>query len=86
MNKISLLSYNVNGLRDEKKRRKIFNYLHEHKFTIVCMQETHSSEEVEKVWSNEWGGKIFFAHGTSNSKGTAILFNRQIDVEVKDII
>ena len=39
------------------------------------MQETHSTLESEQKWRTEWNGDIFFSHGDSKSKGTAILIN-----------
>ena len=32
-----------------------------------------------KRWKNEWGGEIFLNHGTSNSRGTLIAFNKGFD-------
>ena len=29
----------------------------------------------EIIWRNEWGGKIFFSHGTKHSRGVCILIN-----------
>ena len=29
----------------------------------------------EIIWRNDWGGKIFFFHGTKHSKGVCILIN-----------
>lgn len=42
------------------------------------LQETHSTLENEDLWTKEWGGKIWFCHGTSQSKGVAILLSRRI--------
>ena len=73
--KLKLLSLNVRGLRNVNKRRAIFSYLKAQKATIFCLQETYSSIEDEKVWAAEWGGKIFFSHGSSHSRGVCILLN-----------
>ena len=42
----------------------------------IFIQETYSSEENEKQWTNEWGGHITFSHGTKHSKGSAILIKK----------
>ena len=73
--KLKLLSWNVRGLRSVNKRRAIFSYLKSQKATIFCLQETYSSIEDEKVWAAEWGGKIFFSHGSSHSRGACVLLN-----------
>ena len=36
----------------------------------------------EAVWRNEWGGEIYFSHGTSHSKGVCILINRAVKEKV----
>jgi exonuclease III len=50
------------------------------------LQETHSTKNDEKIWEQEWCGKIFFSHGESNSKGVAILFPTilSIDINIKE--
>ena len=75
MHKLKMLSLNVRGLRNPNKRRAVFCYLKQQKATIFCLQETFSQPDDEQVWTAEWGGKIFFEHGTTHSKGVCILLN-----------
>ena len=42
------------------------------------MQETHSSENIEKYWEAEWGGKIIYSHGTSAARGVAVCLSRDV--------
>lgn len=77
-----IVSFNVNGIRDYKKRRHIFNHLHHLQADIVLLQETHCDKKVEKLWKSEWGGSIFFSHGESNARGVAILFGRKFKCKV----
>ena len=72
--RITLL--NTNGLRNEEKRRAIYNRYRQN-CDILCIQETHCTEKDEKIWAAEWGGCAFFANGTSQSRGVAILINRK---------
>lgn len=83
--RIKVVSFNVNGLRSEQKRRSIFNYLKYFKADIILLQETHSTCEDETVWTNEWGAKVIFNHGTNFSKGVAVLFQRGLPFKT-DII
>ena len=55
-----VVSYNVNGLGDDRKRRKIFNYMKKHTSgkAIVFLQETHSVQKVEKLFEYQWRGKV----------------------------
>ena len=73
MKLIKILSLNVRGLRNHVKRRALFLYLRNQKADFYCLQETFSSKKDEVPWASEWGGKIFFSHGTKHSKGTGIL-------------
>ena len=70
---VTIATLNVNGLRDPTKRDIIFSYLTRRKIGITLMQETHSESKDEKAWRNQWGGDIMFSHGSTNSKGVAIL-------------
>ena len=74
---VKIMSLNVRGLGNGKKRREIFHWLNKEKFDIFLLQETHSTKEKELVWRSEWGHLVHYAHGTSNSKGVCILFKRK---------
>ena len=50
------------------------------------MQETHSVEAVISRWKNEWGALAWFAHGTSNSRGVAILIKNKLAINVHNVI
>lgn len=42
----------------------------------ISIQETHSDDSDVKFWSQRWGDKILFSHGTNRSTGVAMSFNR----------
>lgn len=75
---LKIFSYNVRGLGEKRKRLSIFRFLKANYKGIIFLQETHSTRNIENLWKGEWGGKIYFGHGTSKSNGVAILFPRQI--------
>ena len=77
MDKLKVISYNARGLAADMKRRKIFNMLRKSKADIVLLQECHSEAKSNSLWSTQWGNKVLFANGTSNSRGVAILFNKK---------
>ena len=83
--KCSLLSLNVRGLNDARKRRKIFTWLHHQSADIIFLQETYSTPEVEIMWKNEWGGKLIFSHGTRHSRGVAICFKSKLNFDIKTV-
>lgn len=70
-----VMSLNVRGLRDSIKRNAIFLFCKSKRTHCALLQETHSNDGDEKLWSNQWGDKVLFCHGTNRSAGTAILLN-----------
>lgn len=66
--RLSFCSLNVRGLNQARKRRRVFRWLHNQKFDVAFLQETYSSKSVEEIWKAEWGGKIYYSHGTTHSK------------------
>ena len=86
MDKLSLITLNVRGINSSRKRRAIFRQLHRKNASIIFLQETYSTNNLEKAWSNEWGSKIYFCHGSKHSKGVAILFNPKFRVEIEQQI
>ena len=80
---MELLSWNVGGLNDNKKRLILWNYIrqynkdHSQNNVVWILQETHTTEETTKQWSFEIGPqyKIYASNGQSNSKGVWIIIN-----------
>ena len=83
---IKCLSITTRGLNKSIKRRSVFRWIHNQKVHFTFLQETHSSRLSAYVWSAEWGGKVFFSHGTANSKGVMILINPKLDCKVEKCI
>ena len=52
----------------------MFNFLRDKNPDIVLLQETHSNKKIQRIWRNEWGGKIIFDHGESNARGVCDTF------------
>ena len=78
---LNIISLNVRGLRDSKKRRIIFDF-YRNRCHVLCLQETHSTENDEDLWSAEWGKKIIYSHGTNTARGVAILINPKCNAKV----
>ena len=83
MNPFNFITHNVKGLGDNKKRKKQFRYLQDQVKNkgVIYMQETHSWNEKQKKWADEFGkkNKILFSHGKSNTRGVAIGFCGNLD-------
>ena len=80
---VNIISLNTRGLRETTKRRAVFNF-YRTRCDILCLQETHSTQDVEKLWASEWGGVALFSHGTSNSRGVALLIKKNYHINVID--
>lgn len=78
---LKLLSLNVKGISNFKKRRAIFNWCRK-RANISFLQETHSTVEAETQWRNEWGAELITCHGSSNSRGVAILIKKGVDCTI----
>ena len=71
-----LISLNVKGISNFKKRT-IFTWSRKRNADITFLQETHSTAESIVQWKNEWGGELIACHGSSNSRGVAILIKKR---------
>ena len=83
---IKCLSVNTRGLNKSIKRRSVFRWIHNQNVHFTFLQESHSSKLSADAWLAEWGGKVFFSHGTTNSKGVMILINPKLDCKVEKCI
>ena len=82
MDKITLCSLNCQGLGDPRKRRDVLHYLRSKNFSIICLQDTHFTKDMEKIISNEWGYKVYFNSFRSNSRGVAVFFKNNFEFKV----
>lgn len=83
---LNVLSLNVNGLNDVRKRRLALKYLKSFKNSVIFLQETHCRPGTSKLWDSQWGHISFFTESSSNQGGVAILFSRDLKPEVKEVI
>jgi exonuclease III len=91
-----LETFNVNGLRDNRKRELVFNWLVSKKYDCICLQETHCTGVDINRWKSEWktqgGGASAWLCGSSESNGVAILLSKRFAFDIlivtsfKDII
>ena len=80
--RVKLLSLNVRGISNFKKRKTIFTWCRKQKADFIFLQETYSKIDSERCWRDEWGGEIIMAHGSSNSRGVAILVKKNVDCTI----
>lgn len=83
MTNLRILSCNVQGLQGAEKRSDVFEYIKSKDFDIYCLQDTHFLHENEAGIIDQWGNsKTVFSNFKSNSRGVAILFNKNTDLKI----
>ena len=83
---VKILSVNTQGLRAIEKRLDLFNYLKTKQCDIYCLQDIHSTSASEKFIEAQWGNRCVFSSLCSNSRGVAVLFNKNVDFEIHSTI
>jgi exonuclease III len=77
---LSIVTFNCNGLGDQKKLRKLLTKLLPmvERNCIILLQETHCihNEVLEKLWKHNVINNGF----TSNSAGVMVLFNKKYEI------
>lgn len=84
INYLKIQSVNCQGLGDKSKRKDVFNYLHNKKYNIFFLQDTHFVQEDEKMIQTQWGFEAYFSSYRSNARGVAILFKNNFEFKVND--
>jgi exonuclease III len=69
----SIISLNVNGLNDDRKRIELFTWLNNLKPNIICLQETKAKEDNVDWWKKQWHGYSIWSCSGFSSGGTAVL-------------
>lgn len=82
LDSLSLISFNVRGLRDIKKRTSLFYWLNRKNIDVALLQETYWTESLDSKLNKEWEGKLVYSAGSEHSKGTAILFKKELQLEI----
>ena len=77
---LKIVTLNVRGLRNKKKRLSLFRLLKEGHYDIIALQETHLTETDIHIIENEWGKNFHFSAGTNRSKGLITLFSNNIPI------
>ena len=82
MDKIKICSANTQGLGDPGKRRDVLDFLQNQNYSIICLQDTHFTKNLENVITKEWGYKVFFSSFDSRSRGVAIFMRNNFEFTI----
>ena len=82
--KLCMLTLNAQGLRNKKKRHKLYEWMKCQKYGILFLQETHFTDEICRVIENEIIDLCFAFHsvGTTNSCGVSIFIKKDLPVQI----
>ena len=82
---LSFASLNVRGAREFKKRNSLFFWHKEKHFDIVFLQESYWTDTLLSQIKKELECKILLNAGTEHSKGSAILFRKDLKFEINGV-
>jgi len=83
--KLKLITSNVKGIGLRKKRCQVFKKFRKQNADIWLLQETHSTQNKEKVWYKDWGSKILYSHGEHNARGVCICIRKELNYSLHNI-
>ena len=81
-NNIRVLSVNCQGLRNIEKRTDVISYFKERNPSILCLQDTHLTDNDVRNVKHIWGNDVYICGDKTNSRGVAILLNNNFEYEV----
>jgi exonuclease III len=71
---IKLATLNVRGILNHQKRDVIFQWLHDRKYDIICLQETFCTNDSKTAVDKSWKGVSYHCLSNSNhSRGVSVL-------------
>ena len=77
-----MLSANCQGLGDAKKRIDVLTHFRESRANILCLQDTHWTEKIDKSLKRDWKDDIFYSGLKTNARGVAILIKQNFEYKV----
>ena len=72
-------------MRSKSKRKTLYSLFKRDKYDIICLQESHITEDVATLWEKEWGGRLLYSKGTANSLGQMILIRKGMEGKINVI-
>lgn len=79
---IKIATVNCQGLGTPSKRLDVLNFYKSKGYSIICLQDTHFTPELETCVATQWGYKCVFNSFCSSSRGVAVLFNNNFELQL----
>lgn len=79
MAELNFISYNIRGINNPIKRKKILGQLKKLQCSVALIQETHLLQTEHLKLKREWVDQVYSAScGSKKKRGVAILFNKSV--------
>jgi len=80
---IKILTLNCRGLNNIVEMKKLFQWLIDNKYDVICLQETFCTDKLKPIFDSCWPGKTIHAlSDSSHSRGVSILFNEKFNCNI----
>ena len=81
---VNFSSLNVNGIKCKAKRDRVIEWIKTQRCSICFLQETHFNNDIENDIKQFTDYDIFCSHGTTASRGVAILLQKSLNYRLSD--
>ena len=81
---LNILTYNGNGLGDEKKLRKVLRWCKHFKVDVLFLQETHCLISKQHWFKDNWKGDWYHSFGEYNARGTSVCISGTLDYKLHE--
>ena len=83
---LKIRSFNVNSIGKKQKRQQVFHALKKKQNDIFILVDTRIEKSIENIVKCEWDGPAFFSSFNSQSRGVAILFNKNCPFKLNNLV
>ena len=84
--KMKIISWNVKGLNQVTKRKRVLSHLQHLRVGVAFLQETHLPNRDQSKIHKEWAGQMFHSQFNCKARGVAILIHKKIPFIVSNTI
>lgn len=85
-NTLRICTWNVKGIHNPIKRKKVMSYIRKNKIGIALLQETHLDKQEHLKLKQGGYNQVFFSSFSSKSRGVAVLISKNIPLNVVKLI
>ncbi|XDV45294.1 hypothetical protein PO909_013414 [Leuciscus waleckii] len=85
-NTLRICTWNVKGIHNLIKRKKVVSYIRKNKIGIALLQETHLDKQEHLKLKQGGYNQVYFSSFSSKSRGVAVLISKNIPLNVVKLI